>query len=59
MATIHKHRKKWQAIVRKKRITAIKSFWKKSDAFAWAYKTEAQIETGTYKSVQEAERLST
>ena len=58
MATITKHYKKWQAIVRKKNIRAIKSFWKKSDASAWAYKTEAQIETGTYRRVQEAERLS-
>ena len=58
MATINKHYKKWQAHVRKKGIRVVKSFWKKSDASAWAYKTEAQIETGTYRRVQEAERLS-
>jgi len=32
MAYIRKHYKKWQAMVRKKKITAVKSFWKKSDA---------------------------
>ena len=58
MATINKHYKKWQAHVRKKGIRVVKSFWNKSDASAWAYKTEAQIETGTYRRVQEAERLS-
>jgi len=36
----------------------MKSFWKKSNASKWAYKTEAQIETGSYKRVQEAEKLS-
>ena len=58
MAHLHKHGKKWQAIVRKKKIVAIKSFWKKSDASKWAYHVEAQIETGTYKRVKDAERLA-
>ena len=44
VATLNKHRKKWQAIVRKKKITVIKSFWKKGDARKWADKIEAQIE---------------
>ena len=46
MATIRKHGKKWQAIIRKKNIVVRKSFWKKSDVSAWAYKTEAQIFIG-------------
>ena len=48
MEYILKHYWKWQDVVRKKKIVAIKSFWKKSDATNWAYKTEAQIETGSY-----------
>ena len=46
MAHIRKLRRKWQAIVRKKKIRAIKSFLRKLDASKWAYKVEAQIETG-------------
>ena len=57
-ATIRKHFKKWQVLVRKKNIAVIKSFWKKSDASKWAYKTEAQIETGSYKRVKDAEKLA-
>ena len=48
MATIRKLRRKWQALVRMKNISVAKSFWKKSDASKWAYKVEAQIETGSY-----------
>ena len=44
MAHIRKLRRKWQAIVRKKKIVAIKSFLRKGDATKWAYRTEAQIE---------------
>ena len=62
MATIRKIRRKWQAIIRKgpqgKKTTVVKSFLKKGDATRWAYKTEAQIETGTYRRVQELERLA-
>ena len=58
MATLHKHRKKWQAIVRKKKITVIKSFWKKGDARRWADKIEAQIEVGSYLEVKKSERLN-
>lgn len=43
MATIRKLRKRWQAIVRRKRIHVSKTFWKKSDARLWSDKTEAQI----------------
>ncbi len=48
MATIRKLRKRWQAIVRRKRIHVSKTFWKKSDARLWSDKTEAQIEVGSY-----------
>ena len=58
MAYIRKHGKKWQALVRKRKITAVKSFWKKSDASNWAYRTEAQIETGSYKTIKKEERLN-
>ena len=58
MATIRKHFKKWQVLVRKKNIAVTKSFWKKSDASKWAYRTEAQIETGSYKRVKDAEKLA-
>ena len=58
MATIRKRFKKWQAIIRRQKISITKSFWKKSDASKWAYKTEAQIETGSYRRVQEAERIA-
>jgi len=43
MATIRKHYKKWQAIVRKKNIVVGKSFHLKSEAQQWSYKVEAQI----------------
>jgi len=58
MAQIRKHGKKWQSIVRKKKLTVIKSFWKKGDATAWAYKTEAEIQTGVYLEIKSAERLN-
>ena len=58
MANIKKHYGKWQARVRRKKIVAIKSFLRKGDAVKWAYKTEAQIETGSYRRVQEAERIA-
>jgi len=41
VAYIRKHRKKWQALVRKKKIVVVKSFWKKGDARKWADKIEA------------------
>ena len=31
---------------------------RKSDASKWAYRTEAQIETGSYRRVVEAERIA-
>jgi len=58
MAHIRKHRKKWQAIVKRKNIRAQKSFLRKSDASKWAYKVEAQIETGTYLTIKKQERLN-
>ena len=57
MATIRKHFKKWQVLVRKKNVAVTKSFWKKSDASKWAYKTEAQIETGVFRKVDQVEKL--
>ena len=58
MANIRKFKKKWQAQVRKKKIYVAKSFLRKGDATRWAYKTEAQIETGSYRRVVEAERIA-
>ena len=58
MATIRKRYKKWQAIIRRQSISIAKSFWKKSDASKWAYRTEAQIETGTYLTIKKQERLN-
>ena len=43
MATIRKIRRKWQSIVRRKKIHVSKTFLKKSDARKWADKIEAQI----------------
>ena len=58
MAHIRKHRKKWQAIVKRKNIRAQKSFLRKLDASKWAYKIEAQIETGSYLTLKKQERLN-
>ena len=58
MAYIRKHYRKWQAQVRKKKIRVIKSFLRKGDATKWAYKIEAQIETGQYLAVKKQERLN-
>jgi len=57
MDTIRKHFKKWQVLVRKRNVAVTKSFWKKSDASKWAYKTEAQIETGVFRKVAQVEKL--
>ena len=48
MAHIRKHYGKWQAVVRRNKLRAQRSFNKKIDASKWALKTEAQIETGSY-----------
>ena len=58
MASIQKFRKKWKAFVRRGKVTAVKTFTKKSDASKWAYKVEAQIETGSFKRVKDAEKLA-
>jgi len=58
MAYIRKHYGSWQAIVRKNKIRVIKTFKKKSDASKWAYKTEAQIEVGSYFDVQKTQKLN-
>ena len=51
MATIRKVRRRWQAIIRRKKVHISKTFWKKSDARFWADKTEAQIEVGSYLGI--------
>ena len=58
MAYIRKHRKKWQALVRKKKIVVVKSFLKKGDARKWADKIEARIEVVSYLEVKKSERLN-
>ncbi|MDP6785165.1 MAG: hypothetical protein QGG44_06815, partial [Alphaproteobacteria bacterium] len=58
MAHIRKYKGKWQAIVKRRKQRAQKSFVRKSDASKWALRTEAQIETGTYRRVQEVERIA-
>ena len=58
MAYIRKFKRKWQALVRRKKIHVTKSFWKKGDATKWAYKVEAQIETGSYLTIKKQERLN-
>jgi|TARA_R100000426_G_C4820550_1_gene110304 integrase len=58
VATIRKHGRKWQSIIRKKKIVVRKSFWKKSDARLWSDKTEAQIEVGSFLEVQRADKLN-
>ena len=58
MAHIRKHRRKWQAIVKRKKIRVQKYFLRKLDASKWTYKIEAQIETGTYLTLKKQERLN-
>ena len=58
MAHIRKHHGKWLVNVRKKKIVARKTFLRKGDASKWAYKIEAQIETGQYLAVKKQERLN-
>ena len=58
MAYIRKFKRKWQALVRRKKIHVTKSFWKKGDATRWAYQVEAQIETGSYLTIKKQERLN-
>ena len=58
MAHIRKLRRKWQVQVRKQKIKVTKSFLRKGDATKWAYRTEAQIETGSYNAIKKQERLN-
>ena len=58
MAHIRKLRRKWQVQVRKQKIKVTKSFLRKGDATRWAYRTEAQIETGSYNAIKKQERLN-
>jgi integrase len=56
MATIRRHRLKWQAQVRLKGIKPIaKSFVKKSDAVSWARVVESRVTLGTYADPRVAE----
>ena len=46
MATIRKHRSKWQALVRRKGCPPLtRTFIKKSDAIAWARQLESDADT--------------
>ena len=58
MSYIRKHNKKWQAVVRRNKITVIKSFTLKSEATKWAIRTEAQIENGEYKKIKDYQKSS-
>lgn len=58
MASIRKHRNKWQARVKRGGIVAEKSFQLKRDAELWARRTEAQIEIGSYKPTTHDEPVS-
>jgi integrase len=56
MATIRKHRSKWQAQIRLKGIKPIaKSFAKKSEAVAWSKVTESRVILGSYVDPRTAE----
>lgn len=56
MATIRKHRDKWQAQIRLSGIKPIaRSFTKRSDAIAWACVTEGKVTLGTYVNPRAAE----
>jgi|TARA_B110000914_G_C15162744_1_gene309115 hypothetical protein len=59
MATIRKHYKKWQVIIRRKFATPIiKSFTLKEDAEKYARDKEGQIDRGLVISYEEAARTS-
>lgn len=56
MASIRKHRDKWQSQIRLKGIKPItKSFSKKSDAVAWSRVIESRVTLGTYVDPRVAE----
>lgn len=57
LASIRRHRAKWQAQIRLKGVKPIaRSFYKKSDAVAWSRITEARVSLGTYVDPREADR---
>ena len=59
MATIRKHGKKWQVIIRRKGYpAAVKSFTEKSTASSWAKQTELDMERETYNDVSLASRTT-
>lgn len=60
MASIRKHRNKWQAQVRRSGYPAlVRSFIQKADAQAWARKTERQIDTGDLMADQRVLKVMT
>lgn len=57
MASIRKHRDKWQAQIRLRGVSPqTKSFTKKADALSWARITESEIERGIFKNCKLAEQ---
>lgn len=59
MASIRKHRNKWQVQIRIKGTKPVtKSFQKKSDATAWARITESEITRGVFVDPRKAEAIT-
>lgn len=59
MATIRKHRNKFQAIVRRKGFPPqSKSFTRRADAVAWASITESEMERSEFVDRSEADRMT-
>ena len=58
MATIRKHKRKWQALVRRVGHKAIiKSFRSKTEAKKWARSMENKLETGDFSDYSEASKV--
>lgn len=56
MATVRRHREKWQAMIRLQGIRPLsKTFDKKSDATRWARAVEGEIAVGSYVDPRKAE----
>ena len=56
---IRKHRKKWQALIRRKGIKTItKSFISKAECSKWAREIERELDRGVYTNLSEANRLT-
>ena len=56
---IRKHRKKWQALIRRKGIKTItKSFISKAECSKWAREIERELDRGNYIDFTEAQRVT-